>query len=102
MGDANGFGLRGGWVVTPLPDGRVRHARRFGSPRTLDPTESVFLCGTDVPVATVVTVNGQVLGTAAGPFAFDITGRLLPRNEVWLDVDAIGEVGEVTLEFRPE
>ena len=29
--------LHGFWTVTPLPDGGIRHARRFGRPRALDP-----------------------------------------------------------------
>ena len=92
--------LRGGWVASALPDGGTRHARRFGAPRALDPTETVVLTCDDLPSAATVTVNGTALGVAEGGFAFDITTRLLPRNEVWIDTATDAPPGEVAVEFR--
>jgi hypothetical protein len=48
--------------------------------------------------AGVVSLNGELLGEAAGPFAFDVTANLLARNEVALE--GAGDVGEVALEVR--
>lgn len=67
--------LRGGWETTPLLDGRYRHRRRFGRPRTLDPDEVVHLAG----VPEEFSLNGEVLAATA-----DIACRLLPRNELEL------------------
>lgn len=99
MSQVHRIRLRGGWVASALPDGRTRHARRFGSPRVLDPTETVFLT-CDGVVATTVTLNGTALGVAEGGFAFDITAVLLPRNEVWIDTATATPPGEVAVEFR--
>ena len=99
MPHAHRIRLNGGWTVTPRPDGGTRHARRFGSPRALDPSEAVFLVCAGLPAA-AVTLNGTPLGTADGGFAFDITTRLQPRNEVWIDTGEGGALGEVAVEFR--
>lgn len=90
--------LRGGWVASTLPDGGTRHTRRFGSPRALDPTETVVLTADGLTGAAFVTVNGTALGVAEGGFAFEITALLLPRNEVWIDTAT--PPGEVAIEFR--
>jgi hypothetical protein len=85
--------------VTPLGDGRTRHARRFGQPRTLDPGESVWVIGTTTPGPAAVALNGAPLGTAEGPIAFDVTSRLMPRNELVIE-SAEGAPDEVALEIR--
>jgi hypothetical protein len=90
--------LRGGWVTSARPDGVTRHARRFGSPRALDPTETVVLTADGLAGAASVILNGTALGQSEGGFAFDITALLLPRNEVW--IDSADPPGEVALEFR--
>jgi redox-sensitive bicupin YhaK (pirin superfamily) len=41
--------LRGFWTVTPLPDGRVRHARRFGRPTRIDAGDGIWLTGEAAP-----------------------------------------------------
>jgi hypothetical protein len=95
--------LRGPWAVTALPDGRTRHARKFGAPPALDPAERVWVTCGFVPGPAAVAVNGHPVGDADGgaAFAFDITSLLNPRNELTIDVAAPGELGEVALEFRP-
>lgn len=92
--------LRGGWKATALPDGVVRHARRFGSPRALDPAESVFLTCDGLLGLATVSVNGETVATATGRLDADITKLLQPRNEVWIDTAGDGELGEVAVEFR--
>ena len=87
--------LRGFWEATPLADGRTRHVRRFGKPRTLDPGETAWVVG-DAGPATVF-LNGEEIGYAdVGPFAFEVTSRLQTRNELAIE----GELGEVALEIR--
>ncbi|MGL6097842.1 MAG: hypothetical protein ACRC7O_18830 [Fimbriiglobus sp.] len=93
--------LRGFWEVTPLPDGRARHRRAFGRPRTLDPGERAWLVCDAVPGSTVVSVNGDAIGTGdGGAFAADVTDRLNPRNDVVFATPAGAELGEVALEIR--
>src|SRR5437763_7428437 len=90
------------WAATDLVGGRVRHARRFGRPRALDPGETAWLVGERAPGPGTLLLNGEPVGdlSAGEPFAFDVTGKLQPRNEVWLDA-AGGTLGEVALELRP-
>jgi hypothetical protein len=94
--------LRGSWEVAALGDGRMRHARRFGRPRTQDANETVWLVCESVPGGAVVSLNGTVIGHAeAGQaFAFDVTGQLDVRNEVAIDVMNNAALGEVALEIR--
>ncbi|HET6576468.1 MAG TPA: hypothetical protein VFG68_22905 [Fimbriiglobus sp.] len=87
--------LRGFWEATPLADGRTRHVRRFGKPRTLDPGETAWVVG-DAGPATVY-LNGEMIGQSeAAPFAFEVTARLQTRNELAIE----GTLGEVALEVR--
>jgi hypothetical protein len=87
--------LRVFWEATPLADGRTRHVRRFGKPRTLDPGETAWVAGDTGPA--VVFLNGEEIGRAdAGPFAFEVTARLQERNELAIE----GALGEVALEIR--
>lgn len=93
--------LRGGWTVTALPDhGVKRYGRRFGSPREVDPAETVWLTVADLPDPATVTVNGTAFGPATGRLEADITTLLRPRNDVWIDTEGGGEIGEVAVEFR--
>lgn len=85
--------LRGFWEVTPLPDGRVRHVRRFGRPRTLDTDESLWV----VCDAATVTVNGHSVEPRDG--AFNVTELLQPRNDLAIETDKEREL-EVVLEIR--
>jgi hypothetical protein len=91
--------LRGSWEATPVGDGRVRHRRRFGRPRTLDPGETAWVVG-DAPGPVTILLNGEPLGEAAGPFAFEVTARLRPRNELAVETTGDGPLGEVALEVR--
>ena len=91
--------LRGFWTAAEAEGGRVRHARPFGRPRTLDAGETVWLVGSGGPGR--VFVNGQPVGAMdAGPFAFEITSSLQVRNTVEIEVPAGEPLGDVTLEIR--
>jgi hypothetical protein len=79
------------WVASA--DG-LSFSRRFGRPRTLDPTERVWLvCGFE-PEA--VTENGEAVAATA-----DVTALIQPRNEIVLRIAADAKFpGEVALEIR--
>ena len=104
MTPAHRIRLHGFWEVTPLPDGRVRHRRRFGRPRIAGPAETVWVAGDPVPGAAEVSLNDEPLGRVepGQPFAFDVTSRLNPRNDLTLDVSAAADapLGEVRVEIR--
>lgn len=103
MGTVHRIRLRGGWTVTALPvESEKRYARRFGSPRTRDPGETVWLTVTDLPDPATVTVNGTVFPRTTGRFEVEITNLLQPRNEVWIDTEGGGQIGEVAVEFQVE
>lgn len=88
------------WEVVPLPDGRVRHVRRFGRPRTLDANERLWLATERIPGAAVYTLNGRPLGErpAGGGWVFDITPLVQPRNELVIEVASAEPLGSVGLE----
>ena len=97
------------WADGGLADfaGRVRFRRRFGLPRLLDPHELVWLTFAGVDGTAVATLTGRFLGQheqGPEPFEFEITGALLERNELVVDVEATagngGLWGEVALEIR--
>ena len=95
--------LRGAWRIERRDDGSAVFERSFGSPRTLDAGETIWLVCDDVPGIGVVLVNGRMAGDAiGGAFAAELTGRLLPRNAVRFELTGVGEaeLGEVRLEFR--
>lgn len=87
--------LRGFWTATPVGEGRVRHARRFGRPTNLGDGETVWLVGDAGPGA--VWLNGRELGGLPA----EVTSLLLPRNEVAVELPADAPLGEVGLEVRP-
>ncbi|QEL13362.1 hypothetical protein [Limnoglobus roseus] len=96
--------LRGFWTAAEVEPGRVRYARNFGRPRTLDAGETVWLVGSRSPGAGQVLLNWQPVGAihADEPFAFEITSILQPRNTVEIEI-AAGEdklLGEIALEIR--
>ncbi len=87
--------------------GRVRFVRRFGYPGHIDPFERVWLTFAAVEGAAEVSLNGRFLGHhdgAAGPFEYEVTPLLQPRNHLVVDVEGLtdrgGLWGEVTLEVR--
>jgi hypothetical protein len=99
------------WSEGGLPGfaGRVRFRRRFGYPGRIDAHERVWLTFTGVCGRADVTLNGTPLGRrdgAAGPFEFEVTALLRPRNELAVEVespaDRGGLWGEVALEVRCE
>ena len=97
MNEPHRMTLRPPWVEEPLPDGRTRHRRRFGRPRTLGAGETVWLAG-EASIGAEVRLNGEPLGVSDGRFAFDVTQLLGVRNE--LVIDATGPLGPVAVEVR--
>ena len=88
------------WDVTD-DAGRARHARKFGRPRLQHADERTWLICDAVPAAAEVFLNGELLGAVeAGPFAFDVSSQLKPRNEVAILVAGDDPLGEVALEMR--
>ena len=92
------------WISTALPTGRIRFTRSFGKPRTLDANETVWIVARSSPGTGTATLNGTWLGSfeAKVPFALEITGLLLNRNEVCLEIVADGELAieGIVLEIR--
>jgi hypothetical protein len=85
--------------------GRVRFRRRFGYPGRIDAHERVWLTFAGVGGGAEVSLNGRPLGRrdGGGPFEFEVTPLLGPRNELVADVEATaggGLWGEVALEVR--
>jgi hypothetical protein len=96
------------WVDGGLPGfvGRVRFRRRFGYPGRIDTHERVWLTFAGARAVAEVWLNGQLLGRheGPGPFEFEVTNLLRPRNELTVEVEASdlcgGLWGEVALEVR--
>jgi hypothetical protein len=85
--------------------GRVRFRRRFGYPGRIDAHERVWLTVGAVADWAAVRLNTTPLGecAGAGPFEFEVTALLRPRNELVIDVDGTadgGLTGETALEVR--
>ncbi len=95
VSDPHRMTLRPPWETEALPDGRTRHRRRFGRPRTLGAGETVWLVG---DATGDVWLNGVLLGESDGVFAFDVTDKLDARNEV--SITATGAIGVVAVEVR--
>jgi hypothetical protein len=89
------------WVLTPSGTG-ARHSRKFGAPRALSAGESLWIVCANVPGAFAVSLNGTPLDSApaAGPFAYDVTTLLRPRNEIAIEVASLESLGPVALEIR--
>jgi GNAT superfamily N-acetyltransferase len=86
--------LRGGWAVTESGPGVVRHTRRFGRPRTLDPNETLRLLIASPPFAVVVNDQPVTVGT-------DIRAAVAERNVLTLDYPTAVDP-DVILEIRAE
>jgi hypothetical protein len=86
------------WEVVPLSDGRTRHTRRFGRPRTLGSAERVWLVA-ELHEGSEVTLDGKTLEASAN-FAADVTDRLQPRNELVIIVPTDAAPDGVALEIR--
>jgi len=86
------------WEFASLGDGRTRHARRFGRPRTHDTAERVWLVA-ELPEGSEAALNGVTLETSAN-FAADVTDRLQPRNELVVIVPNDAAPAGVALEIR--
>ena len=89
------------WKVTSA-DGRFRHRRSFGQPRTLDRGACVYLV-ISTSVTAQVLLNGEFLGTTVEelPFQADITSRLTRRNELVIDSPSEQGPVEVALFIGP-
>jgi hypothetical protein len=95
--------LRGFWTSTTDANGRTQHSRNFGSPRSLDPGETVWLTGEGLPASCEFLVNGQSLGSttqASQAFEFEITSLLKPRNVLTLIMASGSMQQELRLEIR--
>jgi hypothetical protein len=96
------------WSDSGLKDfsGRARFRRRFGYPGQIDAYERVWLTLAGVSDRGVVQLNGAALGLCSGegPFEFEVTRLLRPRNELIVDVEGTadrgGLWGETALEVR--
>lgn len=92
------------WTSVPCADGRSQHRRHFGSPRTLDPGERVWIVIPAEPAARVF-LNGDLIGATTQDepgFSSDITSRLRPRNELLIDSASIQAPAEVALLISSE
>lgn len=98
--------LRGPWQSEPLPDARgLRFRRGFGYPGRIDAHERVWLTFDGFAGLVQADLNGRVLGQVDGrdgPFEWEVTSLLQPRNLLTLDVaGATPESrGDVALEVR--
>ena len=96
------------WADGGLKDfsGRALFRRRFGYPGQIDAYERVWLTLAGVSDRAAIRLNGTALGNCGGdgPFEFEITRLLRPRNELVVEVDGTalegGLWGETALEVR--
>lgn len=93
-----------GWPTGPWS---AKLTRKFGLPRTLDDYERVWITCSDVSDASRWILNGQLVGTYATTalnLEMEVTGRLMRRNELVVEIDSNssegGLRGEVALEIR--
>ncbi len=87
--------------------GTVRFRRRFGYPGRIDDGERVWLTVAGLAGRAEISLNGQSLplrDPSLPDQEFDVTGLLIARNELTIDVTAAtddgGLDGEVALEVR--
>ncbi len=75
----------------------ARWRRKFGRPTGLGPGTKVWLVVEDARVALSVHLNGALLGHVAsdgGSGRFDVTDRLLARNELAIAAESPSAPGE--------
>ena len=89
--------------------GRVRQVRRFGLPRKLDACERVWLTFDGISGQSDLWLNDEFLGTwpdAASPFEVEVTGKLLARNELRVEIESMrpggGMWADAALEIRAQ
>lgn len=82
------------WHREALEGGQERHLRRFGRPRTVDPTERVILTA-DLPEGSEAFLNGEPVELET-----DLAARLLPRNELVIATPAGTVPANVALEIH--
>jgi len=69
--------------------GRARFVRRFNRPSNLGSREKVFLAIEQVGGSGAVFLNGQLLGSLAGPTSsirFDVSSKLQPSNTLVIEL----------------
>lgn len=102
--------LRKPWRCEVTDQG-IRWRRAFGRPTGVGPAEAVWICFEGMPSGSEIALNAEPLGVfpdSEVKTEFDLTGRLLARNEVEIfllqkDVSLAGPAappGEVYLEIR--
>jgi hypothetical protein len=108
--------LRGPWECEPIEGespGQIRHIRRFGLPTNLSPQDRVWIVIKGAFGRGAASLNDKPLGAIADQVTaeFDITGQLLPRNVLRIDIELPqneshheqsrdATIGEVRLEIR--
>jgi len=80
--------------------------RAFGRPLNVPAGEQVWLVITGSAAGLTIALNGEVLANTTTPddLRFEVTGRLLPRNELRITGFASASawpLGDVRLEFLP-
>jgi hypothetical protein len=82
--------------------GEICLSRKFGYPGQIDSFERVWLTFADIQGKSSISLNGSLLGAAAGSCEFDVTSHLKPHNrlEIVMPAGESGLVGEVALEVR--
>ena len=121
---AGSMSAPGDWEAVAGRDfrGVARFLRRFGRPTGIEPHDRVVLVVERVGGRASIYLQGEKLADAPPclpPLQFDLTDRLLVANELWIDVEWLGEattpaadkidstesvaggsIGEVRLEIR--
>lgn len=109
--------LREPWELSESAAGTI-HIRRFHKPTNLEPSEQVYLVIAESQGVLAMRLNSELLEMGAGffsnneappstttaemkpdPFRCDVAARLLPRNELILELAPGGQRGEVCLQI---
>lgn len=94
--------LQGFWTTTRLEHGRYQHQRAFGKPRLQHEQETHWLLAEGLPGPGTVSLNGVPIGdiSAEGVLQLEVTGQLLPRNQLRLEYASDQPPGLLVLEIR--
>jgi len=93
-----------GWTIGPWA---ATITRQFGLPRVLDTYERQFITCSGVGGASTWILNGETIANwpdDTRSCEFEVTGKLLPRNRLEVQLESASETGglwgEVALEIR--